>query len=236
MPASHRARERALHPRGRSTHRERMCSTTAGRQSRGFSSSARWPGAAARRRCCVSGKRTLSKLNAFDLIVTAALGLGRWPPCCCRATSRRPRASPPSRRWSAAAGDHPWLSVRSRRVGQPVKAEPTLPLFRGRPLEQAMKRERVTRDEPLAAVRAEQGHAGIEQVHAGRAGDRRRTQRGHPGRGRRRRRGAGTGAVGRRGGAQAKAGGPRWNREERAERRGASGARPALRAGGADHS
>jgi len=35
----------------------------------------------------LSGKRTLAKMNAFDLVVTVALG-SRWPPSCCRPTCR----------------------------------------------------------------------------------------------------------------------------------------------------
>ena len=47
-----------------------------------------------------------------------------------------------------------WLSVRSPRFGDLVKSEPTLLLRRGRFLEGAMRAQRVTRAEILAALRS----------------------------------------------------------------------------------
>lgn len=112
----------------------------------------------------ISGKRTLSKLNAFDMVVTVALG-------STLATVLL------SRDVALAEGIVAfillvclqamitWLSVRSRRVSGWVKSEPTLLVFKGRALEAAMQRERVTHDEMLAALRSN-GAAALEQVHA----------------------------------------------------------------------
>jgi uncharacterized membrane protein YcaP (DUF421 family) len=102
----------------------------------------------------VSGKRTLSKMNAFDLIVTVALG----------STLATVLISP---QVSLAQGVLAfamliglqfvitWLSVRSKRASDMVKAEPRLLLFRGAWLHQALLEERVTVDEGEAALRAE---------------------------------------------------------------------------------
>lgn len=111
-----------------------------------------------------SGKRTLSKLNAFDLVVTVALG-------STLATVLL------SRDVALVEGVHAfglliglqalitWASVRSRRVSRLVKAEPALLLFEGRLLEDAMRRERVTEDEILAAIRAS-GRGDVTSVRA----------------------------------------------------------------------
>jgi uncharacterized membrane protein YcaP (DUF421 family) len=58
-----------------------------------------------------------------------------------------------------------WSSVRSSRFQALIKAEPTLLLHQGRLLEGAMKAERITREEILAAVRAS-GTARLDAVAA----------------------------------------------------------------------
>ncbi len=58
-----------------------------------------------------------------------------------------------------------WLSVRSSAVRGFVKAKPTLLVHEGRLLRGAMRRERVTEDEMLAALRS-QGIAAVEEVEA----------------------------------------------------------------------
>jgi len=47
-----------------------------------------------------------------------------------------------------------WLSVRSPRFSRLIKSEPTLLLRKGKFVDRAMKAQRVTRGEVLAAVRA----------------------------------------------------------------------------------
>ncbi len=55
-----------------------------------------------------------------------------------------------------------WLSVRSDLVERTVKAEPTLNVFEGRPLPEAMRRMRITRRDIDAAAR----QAGVEAADA----------------------------------------------------------------------
>lgn len=112
----------------------------------------------------VSGKRTLSKMNAFDLIVTVALG-------STLATVLL------SRDVALVEGVLAfalliflqlfitWLSVRSARFQGLLKAEPRLLLHRGRLLPSALRQERVTEEEVRAAVRS-QGIASLEEVGA----------------------------------------------------------------------
>ncbi|RCK69212.1 DUF421 domain-containing protein [Desertihabitans brevis] len=111
----------------------------------------------------LTGKRTLSKLNAFDLVVTVALG-------STLATSFL------SADVSAAEGVLglvllvvlqyvvTWTSVRVPRVGQLVRSEPSL-LYRDGFLERSLRRERVTAQEVRQAARA-QGHADLDDVAA----------------------------------------------------------------------
>ncbi|HEV7251743.1 MAG TPA: YetF domain-containing protein [Mesorhizobium sp.] len=101
----------------------------------------------------ISGKRTLSKLNAFDLVVTVALGSTLSTVLL-------------SKDVSLAEGVLAlslliflqfvitWTSVRSEGFQNAVKSEPTLLLHNGQFLEGAMRKQRITRDEVLAALRA----------------------------------------------------------------------------------
>lgn len=112
----------------------------------------------------VSGKRTLSKMNAFDFVVTVALG-------STLATVLL------SETVALAEGVTAFvlliglqfaitrLSVRSATVRRLSKSEPTLLFHDGRFLEGAMRRERVVRGEVLAAVR-EQGKGSLDEVAA----------------------------------------------------------------------
>lgn len=101
----------------------------------------------------VSGKRTLAKLNAFDLVVTVALGstlatvlLSKSVPLAEVVTALLVLAG---LQWVVA-----WLSVRSNRFGDLVRSEPTLLLREGRFLDGALRSQRVRRDEVLAALRS----------------------------------------------------------------------------------
>jgi uncharacterized membrane protein YcaP (DUF421 family) len=99
-----------------------------------------------------SGKRTLSKMNAFDLIVTVALG-------STLATVLLSRSVPLAEGVLALAlliylqYAITWASVRSDRVKRLVKSEPTLLVHKGEYLDAALVRQRVTRDEVEAALR-----------------------------------------------------------------------------------
>lgn len=111
-----------------------------------------------------TGKRTLSKLNAFDLIVTVALGSTLATVLLSKDVSLSEGVTAlallVSLQWIIT-----WLSVRSPWVARVVKSEPSLLFLEGRFLSGAMKRERVTEDELRAAVRA-QGMGSLDQVAA----------------------------------------------------------------------
>jgi uncharacterized membrane protein YcaP (DUF421 family) len=101
----------------------------------------------------VSGKRTLSKMNAFDVIVTVALA----------STLATVLLSP-----DVALAEGllalgllillqylvAWSAVRARWFRRLVKSEPTLVFHDGEFLDSALRRERVTPDEVLAAMRS----------------------------------------------------------------------------------
>ena len=110
-----------------------------------------------------SGKRTLSKLNAFDFVVTVALGSTLATVVLSSevalADGVAALALLVGLQWVVA-----FASSRSRRVERLVKAEPTL-LYRNGFLAAAMRKERVTADELRQASRS-QGHAGLEKVAA----------------------------------------------------------------------
>ena len=105
----------------------------------------------------VSGKRTLSKMNAFDFVVTVALGSLLATVLLDSTIGIIEGAAAIG---VLVAGQYvvSWLSVRSDRVERIVKAEPTLVLFEGRPLPGAMRQMRVTRRDIEAAAR----EAGVE--------------------------------------------------------------------------
>lgn len=101
-----------------------------------------------------AGERTLSKMNAFDFIVTVALGsvLG---------TVIVSRTVPLAEGVLAMAllvalqFAITWLSVRSGFVRRSIKGSPKLLLFKGEMRLDAMKAARVTESEVLAALRSE---------------------------------------------------------------------------------
>jgi uncharacterized membrane protein YcaP (DUF421 family) len=111
-----------------------------------------------------SGKRTLTKLNAFDLVVTVALGSTVATILLSKSVALVEGV--------LALGllillqfTIAWLSVRSPGFQALIKAEPTLLLHRGRFLEGAMRAQRITREEVLAALRAS-GIAEVSKVAA----------------------------------------------------------------------
>jgi uncharacterized membrane protein YcaP (DUF421 family) len=111
----------------------------------------------------VSGKRTLSKMNAFDLVVTVAIG----STLATVLLSKDVALADGVAAFTLLIGLQyviTWLSVRSRRVEKLIKAEPSLLYFNGRFLE-AMKSERVTEAEVRAAMRS-QGSSEMESVAA----------------------------------------------------------------------
>lgn len=102
----------------------------------------------------VSGKRTLSKMNAFDLVVTVALGSTLATITLSKSVALIEGAVAFAL-LIALQLVVTWLSVRSARVRRIVKSEPTLLFRRGDMLAHALRRQRVTPDEVHAAVRAQ---------------------------------------------------------------------------------
>lgn len=112
----------------------------------------------------LSGKRTLSKWNAFDLVVTVAFG-------STLATVLL------SKDVSLAQGvvafallillqlAITWAAVRSARVRRWIKSEPRVVLFAGEFQADALRKERVTEGEVRAALRA-RGVSGVGAVYA----------------------------------------------------------------------
>lgn len=101
----------------------------------------------------VSGKRTLAKLNAFDLIVTVALGSTLATVLLSESVALVEGLTA----FALLAGLQyvvAWLSIRSPRFSGFVKSEPTLLLHHGRFLDDAMRAQRVTRAEVLSALRS----------------------------------------------------------------------------------
>ena len=112
----------------------------------------------------VAGKRTLAKLNAFDLVVTIALGStlasALLPAQATLADGAAALAVLVGAQFALA-----WLQVRAGWLRGIVRSEPELLLGRGEWREDTLRQERLTRDEVRAAVRAG-GYASLEDVEA----------------------------------------------------------------------
>jgi len=110
----------------------------------------------------ISGKRTLSKLNAFDLLVTVALG-------STLATVLLNKSVPLAEGILALAlltglqFAITWASIRSDRFQNLIKSEPTLLVHNGRYLDAALRQQRITREEIGAALR-QTGRSDIDEV------------------------------------------------------------------------
>lgn len=106
-----------------------------------------------------SGKRTLSKLNAFDLVVTVALGSSLATILLSKSTSLLQGVVGfvvlVTMQFLVA-----WSSARSERVNRLVKSTPALVYYRGAPLWEALRRERLTLSDVTAAAR----NQGVEQL------------------------------------------------------------------------
>ena len=112
----------------------------------------------------LSGNRTLSKLNAFDLVVTVALG----STLATVLLSRDVALADGAVAFALLIGLQfvvTWSSVRTKWVRQLITGEPVMLLYRGEFLQEALRRARVTEDEVRAAVRST-GVASIAEVEA----------------------------------------------------------------------
>lgn len=100
----------------------------------------------------ISGKRTLSKMNMFDFVITIALGSmvsaivmdGAIP----LVEGLTGLAALIALQFTVT-----WSSVRFSFVNKSVKGEPQLLYHDGRFIEKAMKKERIKKDEIMQAVR-----------------------------------------------------------------------------------
>ncbi|BAY86299.1 hypothetical protein NIES267_58050 [Calothrix parasitica NIES-267] len=112
----------------------------------------------------VSGKRTLSKWNAFDFVVTIAFGSILASLMLSKDTSLVQGV--------LAIGMLvlfqfiiTWISVRSNIFQGWIKAEPTLLLFQGELQQNALRHQRVAKGEVLAALRTN-GLGSLEEAEA----------------------------------------------------------------------
>lgn len=107
----------------------------------------------------ISGKRTLAKLNAFDLVVTVALG----STLATALLTKDVAVVEGALGFALLIGMQfivTWLSVRSGLVRRAVRDRPIALMMRGDVMRDAMRRARVTEGEVLAAVRG----AGVSKL------------------------------------------------------------------------
>lgn len=112
----------------------------------------------------ISGKRTLSKWNSFDFVVTVAFG-------STFATALLSKDISVIESVLAFAMLITlqflvtWLSVRFDFFQQLVKSKPSIIFSKGKFLEQQLKKKRVAKSELMAAIRA-QGHSSLDKIDA----------------------------------------------------------------------
>ena len=111
-----------------------------------------------------SGKRTLSKMNAFDFVVTVALGSTLATIILSKDVALL-EGIVAFGLLIALQFVITWLSVRFAVVGKLVKSEPTLLFYQGQFLRRQMRHNRIVESEVLAAVRS-QGMASLDDAEA----------------------------------------------------------------------
>lgn len=112
----------------------------------------------------LSGKRTLAKMNAFDMVVTVALG-STLATVLLTSDVALAEGVLALALLIGAQFAVAWTSVRLGLVRRAVKSTPTLLVWQGRLRDQALRDQRVSRAEVLQAVRA-QGQGALDQVAA----------------------------------------------------------------------
>lgn len=110
------------------------------------------------------GKRTLAKMNAFDLVVTVAIGSTLATALLSRDVALAEAVVAFALLFTLQFAIT-WMSVRSDSVRKMVKAEPSMLFYRGEFLRDAMAQQRVTDSEVLQAMRA-QGNASLAEIEA----------------------------------------------------------------------
>lgn len=112
----------------------------------------------------LSGKRTLSKMNAFDFVVTVALG----STLATVLLNKDIALAEGALAFALLIGLQfvvTWSSVRARWVRKLVTGEPQMLLYHGEFLQAALQRTRVNEDEVVAAVRSA-GLASLKEADA----------------------------------------------------------------------
>lgn len=112
----------------------------------------------------ISGKRTLSKMNAFDLVVTVALG-STLATVLLNDTVPLAEGIVALMLLILLQYMITWLSVRSSKVERFIKSEPTLLVHHGQYLDTALRTQRVTREE-IGAVLRESGRTDISKIQS----------------------------------------------------------------------
>lgn len=112
----------------------------------------------------ISGNRTLSKMNAFDLIVTVALGSTLATVLLSKNVALAEGAVAMALLISLQF-IITWASVRTAWVRRLVTGEPLMLLYRGEFIATAMQKARVTHDEVQSAIRGN-GMADMTEVEA----------------------------------------------------------------------
>jgi uncharacterized membrane protein YcaP (DUF421 family) len=110
----------------------------------------------------ISGKRTLAKLNAFDLVVTVALG-STLSAILLQETIALAEGATALALLIVLQFLVTFWSVRSSRFASAIRSEPALLARNGQLCHATMRRERITEGEALSAVRAG-GGAGLSDV------------------------------------------------------------------------
>ncbi|MCS0655711.1 DUF421 domain-containing protein [Cytobacillus firmus] len=112
----------------------------------------------------IAGKRTLTKMNAFDLVVTVAIGSTLATIFLNKQVSLAEGLTAYvlliSLQYIVA-----WLSLHSPKFNKFIKANPELLYYRGHFVESALKENRVLRSEVLQAVRSG-GHSSMDEIEA----------------------------------------------------------------------
>jgi uncharacterized membrane protein YcaP (DUF421 family) len=110
----------------------------------------------------VSGKRTLSKMNAFDFIVTIALGSA----LASVATSKTVTLADGLVVFGVLIFMQfllTWLSVRIKSFKKVITSQPSILLYKGEVIDENLKKERITIEEINNALR-QKGYSGLSDI------------------------------------------------------------------------
>ncbi|MGY6209398.1 DUF421 domain-containing protein [Cytobacillus firmus] len=112
----------------------------------------------------IAGKRTLTKMNAFDLVVTVAIG----STLATIFLNKQVSLAEGLTAYLLLIGLQyivSWLSLHSDKFNKIIKASPELLYYKGHFVESALKENRVLQSEVLQAVRSA-GHASMDEIEA----------------------------------------------------------------------